>query len=91
MHVPTALVSNRDKTMDASEEQGKNALLIAVLIVVMINPTEHTIPVGSTAAPTTEMHIDEESRPRFPPSAQTVLSSGIIADIRHLPSRRQGK
>jgi len=38
---------------------------------IMINPTENEIP--HDAAPTTEMHIDEESRPRFPPSTQTVL------------------
>ena len=37
---------------------------------VMINPTEPAIPV--TEITTEEMHIDEESRPHFPPSTQTV-------------------
>lgn len=37
----------------------------------MINPTENTVSVDVTAE--TEMHIDEESRPHFPPSSQTVL------------------
>ena len=40
----------------------------------MINPTENEIP-SSTSLPTTEMHIDEESRPHFPPSTQTTTSS----------------
>jgi len=40
----------------------------------MIDPVEHQIPAEAIpVSATTEMHIDEESRPHFPPSTQTVL------------------
>jgi hypothetical protein len=39
----------------------------------MINPLEHEIP--EDANPSAEMHIDEESRPHFPPTQQTVTST----------------
>jgi len=40
----------------------------------MIDPIEHEIPAEAMPLSShTEMHIDEESRPHFPPSAQTVL------------------
>jgi hypothetical protein len=43
----------------------------------MINPTETTVPVETPAS--AEMHIDEESRPHFPPSTETVPSYFILS------------
>lgn len=48
----------------------------------MINPTENEIPTNSVSI--AEMHIDEESRPKFPPSTQTVYPSSIPANNRSL-------
>ena len=56
--------------------------------IVMINPTGNEIPANSLHA--TEMHIDEESRPRFPPSTQTVqILYNFFLTIRHLQNPKQ--
>jgi hypothetical protein len=55
------------------------------LIPAMINPASNAVP----AAPSdeAEMHIDEESRPRFPPSSQTVgLHAFPFSNIRPPPN-----
>jgi hypothetical protein len=45
----------------------------------MINPEDPAIPAVENTS--SEMHIDEESRPHFPPSTQTVLSLLAVANI----------
>jgi len=54
----------------------------------MINPTENAIP--SEVSLTAEMHIDEESRPRFPPSTQMVIAYEYPAhlDILKAPDKK---
>lgn len=72
MPAPTAVVQNKDKNGAevSNEEEGILKWLVFELIQVMINPAETAIPTENPTS--TEMHIDEESRPHFPPSAQTV-------------------
>src|SRR5271167_3713017 len=70
MVAPTAVVKENVPPTEKDEES--DFLSEFLLRLVMINPTETEIP---SDAAQTEMHIDEESRPRFPPSTQTITSS----------------
>ena len=70
MPAPTAAIQNKkEDAVEINEDEGKTSQQNK-LMKVMINPTEPAIPV--TEITTEEMHIDEESRPHFPPSTQTV-------------------
>ena len=84
MPAPTAVVQKKDKngSEGSEEEDGIPIWLVFELIQVMINPTETSIPTENP--PSTEMHIDEESRPHFPPSAQTVCYPNSIPLIYRL-------
>jgi hypothetical protein len=70
MVAPTAVLKPQQPEVDTVDEEG-TSILICLLIPVMINPTEVTVPADPPAAE--EMHIDEESRPHFPASSQSVL------------------
>jgi hypothetical protein len=70
MVAPTAVLKPQLPEVDTVDEEG-TSISICLLIPVMINPTEVTIPADPPVAE--EMHIDEESRPHFPASSQSVL------------------
>lgn len=70
MVAPTAVV--KENVLPTEEDEESDFRSDVLLRLVMINPTETEIP---SDAAQTEMHIDEESRPRFPPSTQTITSS----------------
>jgi hypothetical protein len=77
MPAPTAAASTAvshietQNTMEIIEEESTSMENDSALLTVMINPTETAIPLNAPS--TDQMHIDEESRPHFPPSTQQVV------------------
>ena len=69
MVAPTAVLKPQQPELDTLDEEGIS-ISNPMLIPVMINPTEVAILTDPVTAE--EMHIDEESRPHFPASSQSV-------------------
>jgi len=63
--------------------------ILHLISAVMIDPSNTAVP---TAIPDqAEMHIDEESRPRFPPSSQTVCTPclpSLTSDLYQIPNQK---
>jgi len=71
MVAPTAVLKPQQPEVHTLDEEC-TSISTCILIPVMINPTEVTIPTDPPAT-AEEMDIDEESRPHFPASSQSVL------------------